>query len=168
MQKRHNSIAIAMELCLFCIKPLICKIYLSATKSASYICPRLTHWGQVTHICVSKLTVIDLDNGLSPGWRQAIIWANTGILLIGLLGKNFNEFFIKIHTFSFKKIHLKMLSGKWRPFCLGLNVLMLLCARVSADTHIIIFIYIQDQNWHHYFMILQTLLGLLIIWVNLG
>ena len=30
---------------------------------------------------------------------------------------------IEIHTFSLKKIHLKMSSGKWRPFCLGLNVL---------------------------------------------
>ena len=25
----------------------------------------LTHWGQVTHICVSKLIIIDSDNGLS-------------------------------------------------------------------------------------------------------
>ena len=32
---------------------------------------------------------------------------------------------IEIHIFSFKKIHLKMSSGKWRPFCLGLNVLRL-------------------------------------------
>ena len=77
----------------------------------------------MTHIYVSKLTVISPDNGLSPGWRQAIIWTNAGILLIGPLGTNFNEIFIEIHTFSFKKIHLKMSSGKWRPFCLGLNVL---------------------------------------------
>ena len=34
-----------------------------------------------------------------------------------------NENSIEIYTFSFKKIHLKMLSGKWRPFRLGLNVL---------------------------------------------
>ena len=27
------------------------------------------------------------------------------------------------HTFSFKKIHLKMSSAKWRQFCFGLNVL---------------------------------------------
>ena len=33
----------------------------------------LTHWGQVTHICVSKLTIIGSDNGLSPGRRLAII-----------------------------------------------------------------------------------------------
>ena len=30
---------------------------------------------------------------------------------------------IEIHTFSFKKIHLKISSAKWRPFYLGLNVL---------------------------------------------
>ena len=29
----------------------------------------------------------------------------------------------KIRRFSFKEMHLKMLSAKWRPFCLGLNVL---------------------------------------------
>ena len=29
--------------------------------------PVLTHWGRVTHICVCKLTIIDSDNGLSPG-----------------------------------------------------------------------------------------------------
>ena len=28
-----------------------------------------------------------------------------------------------MHAFSFKKIHLKISSGKWEPFCLGLNVL---------------------------------------------
>ena len=32
---------------------------------------------------------------------------------------------IEIHTFSFMKMHLKMLSGKCRPFCLGLDVLIL-------------------------------------------
>ena len=48
----------------------------------------LTHWGWVTHIFVGKLTIIGLDNGLSPERRQAIIWTNTGILLIGHLGTN--------------------------------------------------------------------------------
>ena len=33
----------------------------------------LTHWGRGTHICVGKLTIIDSDNGLSPGRHQAII-----------------------------------------------------------------------------------------------
>ena len=83
----------------------------------------LTHWGRVTRICVGKLTNIDSDNGLSPGWRQAIIWTNAGILLIGPLGTNFSEILIRVFTFSFNKMHVKMSSGKWRPFCLGLNVL---------------------------------------------
>ena len=83
----------------------------------------LTHWGRVTHIWVSKLIIIGSDNGLSPGRRQAIIWTNAGILLIGPLGTNFNEILIEIHTFSFMKMHLKMSSGKRQPFCLGLNAL---------------------------------------------
>ena len=81
------------------------------------------HWGRVTHICVGKLTIIGSDNGLSPGRRQAIIWTNAEILLIGPLGTNFSEILIAIETFSFKKMHLKISSAKWRPFCLGLNVL---------------------------------------------
>ena len=83
----------------------------------------LIHWGRVTHIYVSKLTKIGSDNGLSPRRRQAIIWTNTGILLIGPIGRNFNENLIGIQTFSFKKMHLKMSSAKWRSLCLGLNVL---------------------------------------------
>ena len=57
---------------------------------------QLTHWGWVTHICVNKLTIIGSDNGLSPGRRQAIIWTNAGILLIGPLGTNFSEILIEI------------------------------------------------------------------------
>ena len=83
----------------------------------------LTHWGRVMHICVGKLTIMDSDNGLSPGQRQAIIWTNAGILLTGPLGTNFNEILIGIQTFSFKKMLLKMSSAKWRSFCLGLNAL---------------------------------------------
>ena len=76
------------------------------------------------YICVSKLSIIGSDNGLSPDRPQAIIWTNAGILLIGTLGTNFNEISIWIQTFSFKKMHLNMSSAKWRPFCLGLNVLI--------------------------------------------
>ena len=83
----------------------------------------LTHWGRATHICVSKLTIIGSDNGLSPGRRQAIIWTNAGILLIRTLGTNFSEILSEIHAFSFKKMHLKMSSAKWRLFGLGINEL---------------------------------------------
>ena len=83
----------------------------------------LTHWGRVTDLCVSKSTIIGSDNGLSPGWRQAIIWTNAGILFIGPLETNFNEILIKKYTFSFNNMHLKISSAKWRPFCLSLNEL---------------------------------------------
>ena len=76
------------------------------------------------YICVSELTIIGSDNGLSPGRRQAIIWNNAGLLLIEPLGTNFSEISIGIQTFSFKKMHLNMSSAKWRPFCLGLNVII--------------------------------------------
>ena len=57
------------------------------------------------------------------GRRQAIIWNNAEILSIGPQVTNFSEMLIKIHTFPFKKMHLKMSSAMWRRFCLGLNVL---------------------------------------------
>ena len=81
----------------------------------NYPC-HLTHWGWVTHICIVKLTIIGSDNGLSPGWHHAIIWTIAEILLIGPLGTNFSEILIGIQTFSFKKMHFKMSSAKWRPF----------------------------------------------------
>ena len=59
----------------------------------------LTHWGRVTHICVSELITIGSDNGLSPDRRQAIIWTNGGISLIGPLGTNFREILAEIKTF---------------------------------------------------------------------
>ena len=62
---------------------------------------------------------LEIHNGLSPGRRQAIIWANVEILLIGTLGTNFIESLSNIYTFSFKKMHLKMSSAKWRQFCFG-------------------------------------------------
>ena len=55
--------------------------------------------------CVCKRT-IGAANGLSPGWRQVIIWTNAGMVLTGLLGTNFGETLIETSIFSFKKMHL--------------------------------------------------------------
>ena len=77
------------------------------------------------HIGIINPIIIGSDNGLLPGRRQAIIWTNAGILLIGPLEMNLNEISIEIHIFSCKKMHLKMSSGKWQPFCLSLNQLYL-------------------------------------------
>ena len=76
------------------------------------------------HICVSKRTIIGSDDGLSPGWCQAIIRTKIGILFIRTLGSNFREILSEIHTFSFKKMHFKLPSVKWRQFCLGPYVLI--------------------------------------------
>ena len=76
----------------------------------------LTHWDRVTHQCVSKLSILGSDNGLSLGRRQAIIWTNGGILLIWPLGTHFSEVLVEINTFSFKKMYLKISCGKWRSF----------------------------------------------------
>ena len=83
----------------------------------------LTHWGRVMHICVSNLTIISSNNGLSPDWHQDIIWSNTGMLLIGPSGTNFSVIQNEIYTFALKKMHLILSSAKRQPFCLGLNML---------------------------------------------
>ena len=85
----------------------------------SVICHAVTHWRQVTHICVSKLNSIGSDNGLSPGRCQVIIWTNAGTLSICNLDTNLREILSEIPTFSSIKIQLKM-SAKWRQFCLDL------------------------------------------------
>ena len=110
----------------------------------------LTHWGRVTHICVSKLTSIGSDNGLSPGRRQAIIWTNAEILLIEPLGTNFSEILIGIETLSFKKLHLKMSSGKWRPSCLGLNLLTPAGLNLFWETqhYIRLFYHFSTHGWN--------------------
>ena len=77
-------------------------------------------------VCVGNLIIIASDNnGLSPSRHQAFIWTSAGILLLGRLETNSSEMLIAIHSFSFKNIHFKRSSAKWRPFCLGLNVLII-------------------------------------------
>ena len=122
--------------------PVLCYFYLCVTKlyfnpckyardinlwDYSIVDRHLSHWDRVTHICVSKLTIIGLDNNLSPCRHKAIIWTIADIFFIGLLGTNFDDILIEIYTSSLKKIHFKTWSGKWRPFCFGLNVLKVAC-----------------------------------------
>ena len=110
----------------------------------------------MTHICVSKLSIIGSVNSLSPGRRQAIIWTNAGILLIGPLGTNFNENSIDIRTFSFKKMHLKMSSETWRPFSPGPKVLKangsisreVLFNWIAKQYHRYHSIFMWNVSWH--------------------
>ena len=110
----------------------------------------LTHWSWVMHIWVSKLTIIGSHNGLSPDRPQAIIWTNAGILSIGPLGTNFSEVLIEIHTLLFRKMHLKMLSGKWQPFCLSLNVLKRQNFHNTKSLLCLLMAWQQQQPGHNY------------------
>ena len=94
-----------------------CEIWIKIKQS-------LTHWGRVTHICVSKPTTIGSDNGLSPGRRQAIMWTNAGILLIGPSGTNLSEISSEIYTFlteenAFENVVWKMAAILSRPQCVN-------------------------------------------------
>ena len=83
---------------------------------------QLNQWIPMTHICVSKVTIIGSNNGLSPDRRQSIIWTNARMLLIWPLGTNFSEILIDIYISLFKTMHLKMSTKQW-PLSLALNVL---------------------------------------------
>ena len=80
----------------------------------------LNNWGRVTHICVGELTTISADNGLPPGRRQSIIWANDGILLTPRntarwnLNRNSYSF---IQENVFVNIVCKMAAISARPQC---------------------------------------------------
>ena len=116
----------------------------------------LSDWGRVTHICVGNLIIIGSDNVLSPGRRQAMSWTNVGILLIRPIRTNYSKMLIEIHTFSFKKIHLKMSSGNWRPFCLGLNVFIRpLHVTLSTLANILLKCVIIRSYVLHLFMAMQ-------------
>ena len=69
-----------------------------------------------------KEAIIGSDNGLSPVRRQAITWTDDDLLFIRPSGTNISENLIEIHTFPFKKMHLKM-SAEVGPSCLSLNML---------------------------------------------
>ena len=73
------------------------------------------------HICIWNLTIIDSDNGVSPDWRQAIIWANDGIVLFGPLQFNFNDIYLKCISCRWRKCiwkcHLENVGHLSRPQC---------------------------------------------------
>ena len=78
------------------------------------------HWiiFGMSHRYKHQLNIITIDHlnisssiELITTMTSAIMWTNAGILLIGPLGANISEILITIYTFSFKKIHLKILSG---------------------------------------------------------
>ena len=113
-------------------------------------CVTETHWGRLTHICIGELTIIGSDDGLSPGWRQATIWTNAEILLIGPIGTNLSGMLIKISSLSMKKICLKM-SIPSRPQCVNVHCgSMSLCNVHSLSTkNNKILLWLSVVTWYH-------------------
>ena len=76
------------------------------------------------HICIGEITLIGSNNALLAGRHQAIIWTNTGILLIGPLGTNFSEIlnrnsYIFIQENVFENVSWKMFSILSWPQCVN-------------------------------------------------
>ena len=67
--------------------------------------------------------IIGSDNDLSPVKGQSIILTNADLLTIGTLATSLSEIFMKMQTFSVRKIQFKM-SAKWQPFGSHGNVSM--------------------------------------------
>ena len=76
-----------------------------------------THWGRVTHICVSRLTIIDSYNGLSPPGAKPLSEQMLEYCWLGPWEIQWN--LIEIYTFSFMKIHWKMAVTLTRPHCVN-------------------------------------------------
>ena len=72
-----NNIIISQMTCPVAI-PIKGKHFVWGHFVDNFLVWHLNHWGRVTHICVSKLTII----GLSSVRRQVIIWTNVWILSI--------------------------------------------------------------------------------------
>ena len=70
----------------------------------------------------------------------------------GILGTNLSGILIKLQTVSFTKMHLKISSKKWRPFCSGQNELTHwgrvahVCHGLSHDCHMIYRLSLLDKR----------------------
>ena len=60
---------------------------------------------------------------------------------------NSSEVVSEIRTFAFRKMHLKMLSAKWGPFCLGLNV---------STSHPWMIKYVEVSFWNRCWQVRQA------------
>ena len=100
----------------------ICAEYIKQNTRCHLLRPRaiseLTQRGPVTHICVSKITIIGSYSGLSPRLCHAIIWLNARILLITPLQWNLNQnVYISLEENAFVNVVWKMVVILSPPQC---------------------------------------------------
>ena len=106
----------------------------------------LTHWGRPTHMCVSQLTILGSDHGLSPGRRQAIIWTNAGLLLIETIVNgdklqwNFiRNWYIVILDNAFENVVWKMAAILPRAQCVNPCLWLHFCQSLSLYVSLSLF-----------------------------
>ena len=100
------------------------ELYAGSMNCSAYarVYARTKYESSLMHICVGNLTIIGSDNVLSPGWRQAIIWTNAGILLTlgNKLQWNFNRnSYIFVQENAFQNVVWKKAAILSRPQCVN-------------------------------------------------
>ena len=73
----------------------------------------------------TKPSLTEIMSGCLFGVNDRLLW-------IASVGK-ISEIWKEIRTLSFKKMYLKTPSTKWRPFCIGFNVLISFCIAWSRQ-----------------------------------
>ena len=77
----------------------------------------LTNWRRVTHICVSKFTIIGTDIGSAPVRHQAIIWTNVELMLIRPMGNRSRNSYIFFQENASEYVVCEMAAMLSRPQC---------------------------------------------------
>ena len=105
--------------------------------------------------------IIGSGNGLLPDDTKPL---PKPVLMCGFPETYLYEISFEIQTFSFRKTHLKMLSAKCLPFCLGLNVLSDCSCWMLYDFHDLLLTHWPLGNMA---VILRSIILKLILWINI-
>ena len=82
------------------------------------------------HLCISKVTILGSDNGLSSGWCQAINWTNDGILLI-----------LPIRTMKYQSKFIYLHSRKIANVIWEMSAILSHCVNYPAEV-------MHGSSWH--------------------
>ena len=90
-----------------------------------YLSLHSTHWVRVTHICVSTLTIIGSDDGLSPSLYLIKCWNIVDYTLWNKLQWNLNRNLnISIQENAFENVVWKMAAILSRPQCVNFQCVL--------------------------------------------
>ena len=81
----HSKLSFQRAVCFQLVAGSVVMYFINGFQPSLFVICQHWFWGQVPNICISNLTVIGSDNGLSPGWCQGIMETSARILLIGPL-----------------------------------------------------------------------------------